>query len=69
MYRKRQNKAVAAAASNNEEEIDNLDEVPGIPIGLTPEDGDIDDEDVAPVPEWDQMLDLLAELNGITKER
>ncbi|XP_071573823.1 uncharacterized protein [Temnothorax nylanderi] len=66
MYIRRQNEAVVAA-SNNEEEVDgNLNEVPTIAIGLTSEDGDIDGVDIAPVPEWNQMLNLLAELNDMT---
>lgn len=67
MYGKRQNKAVIAAVSNNEE-MDNVDKVLGIASGLTAEDEDIDDENIASVPEWNQMLDLLAERDGMTEE-
>lgn len=63
MYRKRQNETVAAAFENEE----NLDEVPVIAIGLTPEDENIDAEDidVASIPEWDQMLNLLTEVDDM----
>lgn len=64
MYKRMQNKATVS----DNEKIDNLDEISVVAIGLTPEDGDIDDVDVASVPEWDQMLNILAKMDGMTEE-